>query len=128
MIDKFKFDSHIMFLSCITLLQVTVYQDVRLFCAHCNTGGTPAYFSPYRHAATQIDGLCPFLPSTYLSSLPILAVVYRFFTFLPPTYRFTTIYRFLPIFSRIYRILIFSKVNYAQSTDFYRFFRGSTEF
>ena len=39
---------------------------------------------------------------TYLSSLPILAVVYRFFTFLPPTYRFTTIYRFLPIFSQIY--------------------------
>ena len=48
----------------------------------------------------------------YLSSLPIWAVVYRFcLPFLPsypPTYRFTTIYRFLPIFSRIYRILIFS--------------------
>ena len=38
-------------------------------------------------------------------SLPIF---FTFFTFLPPTYRFTTIYRFLSIFSRIYRILIFS--------------------
>ena len=43
--------------------------------------------------------------SSYLSSLPIF---FTFFTFLPPTYRFTTIYRFLPIFSQIYRILIFS--------------------
>ena len=47
--------------------------------------------------------------STYLSSLPILAVVYRFF-YLPTAN--LPIYHNLPILSRIYRILIFS-------TDFF---------
>ena len=44
----------------------------------------------------------------YLSSLPILAVVYRFFLPFLPSYR--------------------QPIDLPQSTDFYRFFRGSTEF
>ena len=49
--------------------------------------------------------IIPVKSTDFGGSLPIFVT---FFTFLPPTYRFTTIYRFLPIFSRIYRILIFS--------------------
>ena len=49
-----------------------------------------------------------YTPFPYLSSLPILAVVYRFSLPFLPSYRQPT--------------------DLPQSTDFYRFFRGSTEF
>ena len=54
---------------------------------------------------TQTYVHIPVKSTDFGGSLPIF---FTFFTFLPPTYRFTTIYRFLPIFSRFYRILIFS--------------------
>ena len=73
-------------------------------CHEMKCHGRNVFFKRLFRVAPNIKYI-PVKSTDFGGSLPIF---FTFFTFLPPTYRFTTIYQFLPIFSRIYRILIFS--------------------